>query len=87
MRPKLIGLLAAAFSLGIVQVASAADMPVKAPMAPAAAPIYNWTGFYVGLQGGYAWGSSVQFFTAAGGGSTNRYNINGWEGGGTLGYN
>jgi outer membrane immunogenic protein len=34
--------------------AQAADMPVKAPIAPA----YNWTGFYVGLNAGGAFGSS-----------------------------
>jgi opacity protein-like surface antigen len=66
--------------------ANAADMAVKAPPA---APVstYNWTGLYLGVQAGYDWGSSVQFFTNAGAGTTNRYNIRGGEGGGTLGYN
>jgi len=88
MHHRFLSALAVALSLGFAQAASAADMPTKIPVkaAPAALP-YNWTGLYVGLQGGYAWGSSVQFFTAGAGGSTNRYNINGWEGGGTLGYN
>ena len=33
-------------------------MPAKAP--PAVVPIvgYNWTGFYVGINGGYGWGRS-----------------------------
>jgi outer membrane immunogenic protein len=33
----------------------AADMPVKGPTyrAPVAAPVYSWTGCYIGLQGGY----------------------------------
>ena len=31
MRSKIVTLLVAAFSLGVVQAASAADMPVKAP--------------------------------------------------------
>jgi len=37
--------------------AFAADLPSKkAPaMAPIMAPAFNWTGAYVGLQGGYAW--------------------------------
>ena len=39
---------------GLTGAASAADLPArtytKAP--PVAAPIYNWTGFYVGLNGG-----------------------------------
>lgn len=29
-------------------------MPIKAPAPPP--PMYDWTGFYVGLQGGYGWG-------------------------------
>jgi outer membrane immunogenic protein len=36
--------------------AMAADLPVKAPPAPAPLPaISNWTGFYVGLNAGGAW--------------------------------
>jgi outer membrane immunogenic protein len=33
--------------------ASAADLGLKAPMAPV--PQYSWTGFYIGGQGGYGW--------------------------------
>jgi outer membrane immunogenic protein len=51
MRSKIVSLIVAAFSLGVVQAASAADMPTKAPMAPVVAAI-NWTGFYVGVNGG-----------------------------------
>ena len=48
-----VGLLA----LGMGAPASAADMPVKArPPAPVLAPIYDWTGFYIGANGG--WGQS-----------------------------
>src|ERR1700694_967392 len=38
--------------------AMAADLPVKAPIyeTPAVAPVYNWTGFYVGVNGGGSWG-------------------------------
>ena len=36
--------------------ASAADLPVKAP-AVAVTPAYNWTGFYVGANFGYGWGT------------------------------
>jgi outer membrane immunogenic protein len=36
--------------------ATAADMPVKAPPPPVA--VFSWTGFYVGLNAGGAWGRS-----------------------------
>lgn len=40
--------------------ASAADMPVRAPQYKAAplAPVFNWTGFYVGGHVGYGWADS-----------------------------
>jgi outer membrane immunogenic protein len=47
-----VGLVA----LGVAAPASAADMAVKAPPPPVVAPIYNWTGFYIGANGG--WGQS-----------------------------
>jgi outer membrane immunogenic protein len=54
----LIAAIAAAVSVvALAQAASAADMPVKAPVnkAPYAVP-YNWSGFYVGGHVGYLWG-------------------------------
>jgi outer membrane immunogenic protein len=50
-----IAIVAAASAVAFGQVASAADMPVKAPVAPAPAA-YSWTGFYLGINGGYGWG-------------------------------
>jgi len=86
MRSRIVSLLAVAFSLGFAQAASAADMPTKAPMAPAmVAPIWNWTGFYVGIEGGGGWGRTNQVDTA--GTTTNPYNQNGALVGGTIGYN
>ena len=38
--------------------ASAADMAARYTKAPLVAPIYNWTGFYVGLNAGGAWNES-----------------------------
>jgi outer membrane immunogenic protein len=50
-------LLTAAAALTLALPAQAADMPVKAPRAVAvAAPVFNWTGFYVGATVGYGWG-------------------------------
>ena len=63
--------------LGFATAASAADMPArnytKAP--PMVAPMFNWTGFYLGVNAGGAWTSAV-------GGNTS-----GFAGGGQIGYN
>ncbi len=50
MRRLQCALLAAVAAIGLASVASAADMPTKAPVynAPVAAPVYNWNGFYIG---------------------------------------
>jgi outer membrane immunogenic protein len=48
----------------LAQPASAADMAVKAPIAPIAAP--SWTGFYVGVVGGYGAGNQATNFVFAG---------------------
>ena len=57
MQKILIG-LASAVALTLSAPASAADLAArpytKAPMV-APAPIYTWTGFYVGVQGGGGW--------------------------------
>jgi outer membrane immunogenic protein len=49
-----LGVLALAVTM---QVAAAADMPVKAPLykAPVVVP-FSWSGFYLGANGGYSWG-------------------------------
>jgi outer membrane immunogenic protein len=47
--------------LACTAAAVAADLPRAAPpaKAPAYVPVgYNWTGFYLGINGGYAWGRS-----------------------------
>jgi outer membrane immunogenic protein len=66
MRGFQCGALAAVAVFGLASMASAADMPTKAPMytkAPVAAPVYNWTGFYVGGNIGYGWGRSTDSAT------------------------
>lgn len=67
--------------------AIAADLPQRsAPPAPAFAPVpvYSWSGFYVGLDLGYAW-ESVAFNNS--GVVASNFNPNGVIGGAYLGYN
>jgi len=74
--------LAAVAAFGFASAASAADMPTKAPMAPP--PVaYNWTGLYVGINGGGAWGREDWLDNAIGAPS---FRPNGGEFGGQLGY-
>ena len=62
--------------------AVAADLPRSMPTkAPAMIPAYNWTGFYLGINGGYGWGKSD--WTAFG---TDADPAGGLVGG-TIGYN
>jgi outer membrane immunogenic protein len=48
-------LLASVLTIGAAQSAFAADLPMKAPRAPAVAPVFTWTGCYVGGYVGGAW--------------------------------
>ncbi|MEW6449787.1 MAG: outer membrane protein [Pseudomonadota bacterium] len=59
-----------------------ARMPTKAPVA--VAPVYNWSGWYVGLNAGGAFGRSNWSNGAA---TTGNFNVNGALVGGTLGVN
>jgi len=92
--------LMAAGVIGLSVAAQAADMsmPVKAP--PYAAPASNWTGWYIGIDGGYGWGSGDQTagvgapdftppFSTGGGmpGTVAGISIHGGVFGGHLGYN
>src|SRR5262249_49639738 len=51
LRMRSIGVLAL---VATVSAASAADMPAR--VAPPPAPIWTWTGCYMGLNAGYGWG-------------------------------
>jgi outer membrane immunogenic protein len=57
-------------AVALTQIASAADLPRKAPAAAPPLPMYSWTGFYVGGNIGYGWGNGDTDFiplpTAAG---------------------
>jgi outer membrane immunogenic protein len=62
MKKFLLGSMALAAM--IAGPAMAADMPLKAPPPP---PVFSWTGCYVGIQGGGAWGRSQHRFPGFGG--------------------
>ncbi|WP_172804529.1 outer membrane protein [Afipia sp. GAS231] len=75
-----------------IGVAAAADLPpaayTKAP--PIVAPVYNWTGFYVGANMGYGAASdpvNMSFSRATDGGEHPMLAPSGWLGGAQLGYN
>jgi outer membrane immunogenic protein len=96
-RASLVAIVAVS-TIAFAQIASAADLPVKAP-ALVAAPLYNWTGPYTGIAGGVAWGHSKQtdpgipcdFFgtclVITNPNDDGSYAVTGGIIGGTLGYN
>jgi outer membrane immunogenic protein len=80
MKLKLVALAL----LASTSMASAADLgPRTYTKAPALAPVTNWSGFYVGVMGGYAWSDQV----SVAGISTSSSDLKGGFGGGTIGYN
>jgi outer membrane immunogenic protein len=72
-------LLATVATVAFANIASAADLPAKAPAVPYIAP-YNWTGFYIGANIGYGWGRVSDDLGMSS-------NLNGVIGGGQIGYN
>ena len=70
--------------------ALAVDVPpgryMPPPRAPAYVPFFSWTGFYVGLNAGYGWGTSKWTDNVANS-TTGDFNLSGAVAGGTLGYN
>jgi outer membrane immunogenic protein len=85
-----------AFAVALAMAASpalAADLPLPGPApaapatyAPAVNSVYNWTGFYLGLNGGYAFGTSNWFDSGFGFG-TGDFSTKGFLIGGTVGAN
>jgi outer membrane immunogenic protein len=78
-------LLSGVAALGLLAAgaASAADLPSrKGPVvAPVYAPVFTWTGFYVGANAGYGFGN------VNANGFANVGDLDGFVGGGQLGYN
>jgi outer membrane immunogenic protein len=82
--------------MGIVVVGSicatgalAADLPVKAyTKAPVYVdPGYNWSGFYIGLNGGYSWGNGSNTIGTTVPVAAGSQHMDGWVFGGQIGYN
>jgi outer membrane immunogenic protein len=81
MKQILLGCAALVVSAGI---ANAADLPAKAP-AYRAAPIFNWSGVYGGISGGYAWAENK--FNDGVPPFSGKIKPTGWFGGAQIGYN
>ncbi|HEY8267919.1 MAG TPA: outer membrane beta-barrel protein [Xanthobacteraceae bacterium] len=73
---------AAVLALTTAQPVLAADAPVYKGPPPAAAALFNWSGFYIGVNGGGGWGTYSYVFPPDVGSS-----LSGWAIGGTLGWN
>lgn len=74
-------------AIALCSAAVAADLPVNRPIYKAVpAPVFNWTGFYVGGTVGYGWGDNRhrnQFLNIG----TDSFDVDGFVGGVTLGVN
>jgi outer membrane immunogenic protein len=83
-------LMASVGAVALAGSAFAADLPSRAPppVYVPPAPIFTWTGFYIGGQVGYAWGkNNVNFGDNFGDYAAFSYNTSGVIGGAHVGYN
>src|SRR6516165_8916991 len=83
-------LFGATCAVASVQLASAADLSSRVAPLPVMPVVYNWTGFYVGGNGGYGWSNVSTTVYALNTGvfeASDSSNRNGGFGGGQIGYN
>jgi len=86
-------LFGATCAVATVQFACAADLSSRVAPLPVMPVAYNWAGFYVGGNGGYAWAttdtSTVSLNPVVAGlfETTGSHSLNGGFGGGQIGYN
>jgi outer membrane immunogenic protein len=82
MKRAFLALISLAALTGMAAAADLPPRPAPAPYykAPVVAPVYNWTGFYIGINGGGGFGRSA--WDPTGG-----FNTSGGLVGGTIGYN
>lgn len=85
---KKFALAIAALAVGTVG-ASAADMAPRYAKAPMVAPVavYNWTGFYIGVNGGWGWSDTDRYDAVGALVAGPRQSGDGGFIGGTVGYN
>jgi outer membrane immunogenic protein len=79
-------IIGAAFAAISSASAFAADLPTQTyKSAPVVAQVYNWTGLYVGVNGGYGWGTQDPLTLFSNRFDRSSFNINGGMIGGTIG--
>jgi outer membrane immunogenic protein len=79
--------VAAALMLTTSVASRAADLPTRPAYAPppVVVPAFNWTGIYVGINGGYGWGRQDPLSLITDQFDNFDFDINGWMVGGTFG--
>lgn len=87
MRQSLKSSIAAVALLAGSFAATAADLPPRPSQvgAPVIVPTYNWTGIYLGINGGYGFGNQEPLSLFSNDYNAFNYSANGWLIGGTFG--
>jgi outer membrane immunogenic protein len=89
MRPLSIAVIASASAIALTQIASAADLPRKAPAytPPPLPPAFTWTGCYIGAHAGGGWGDKTISVPSLLPGVSATGHVDGFLGGGQAGCN